>query len=256
MIHSTAIVDETASVAADCEIGAYSVIGPNVEIGAGSVIGPHVVIKGPTKIGQNNRIYQFASVGEDPQDLKYAGEPTELHIGNNNVIREYATINRGTAGGGALTKIGNDNLFMAYIHVAHDCQIGDNTVFANGASLAGHVTVGTHAILAGFACVHQFCTVGEHAFIGLNSVANRDVPPFMMVVGNYAEARGINKNGLRRRDFSEETIGALHRAYLALVRQRGDRSQAMELLKPLGEEFPDVKRFMQFINDSERGIVR
>ncbi len=256
MIHSTAIIDETASVAADCEIGAYSIIGPNVEIGSGSVIGPHVVIKGPTKIGQNNRIYQFASVGEDPQDLKYAGEPTELHIGNNNVIREYATINRGTVGGGALTKIGNDNLFMAYIHVAHDCQIGDNTVFANGASLAGHVTVGTHAILAGFACVHQFCTVGEHAFIGLNSVANRDVPPFMMVVGNYAEARGINKNGLRRRDFSEETIGALHRAYLALVRQRGDRSQAMELLKPLGEEFPDVKRFMQFINDSERGIVR
>lgn len=256
MIHSTAIVDETASVAADCEIGAYSIVGPNVEIGAGSVIGPHVVIKGPTKIGQNNRIYQFASVGEDPQDLKYAGEPTELHIGDNNVIREYATINRGTAGGGALTKIGNDNLFMAYIHVAHDCQIGDNTVFANGASLAGHVTVGTHAILAGFACVHQFCTVGEHAFIGLNSVANRDVPPFMMVVGNYAEARGINKNGLRRRDFSEETIGALHRAYLALVRQRGDRSQAMELLKPLGEEFPDVKRFMDFINNSERGIVR
>jgi UDP-N-acetylglucosamine acyltransferase len=145
---------------------------------------------------------------------------------------------------------------MAYIHVAHDCQIGDNTVFANGASLAGHVTVGTYAILAGFACVHQFCTVGEHAFIGLNSVANRDVPPFMMVVGNYAEARGINKNGLRRRDFSEETIGALHRAYLALVRQRGDRSQAMELLKPLGEEFPDVQRFMDFINNSERGIVR
>ena len=256
MIHSTAIVDETASVAADCEIGAYSIVGPNVEIGAGSVIGPHVVIKGPTKIGQNNRIYQFASVGEDPQDLKYAGEPTELHIGDNNVIREYATINRGTAGGGALTKIGNNNLFMAYIHVAHDCQIGDNTVFANGASLAGHVTVGTHAILAGFACVHQFCTVGEHAFIGLNSVANRDVPPFMMVVGNYAEARGINKNGLRRRDFSEETIGALHRAYLALVRQRGDRSQAMKMLKPLGEEFPDVQRFMDFINNSERGIVR
>lgn len=256
MIHTTAIVDETASVASDCEIGAYSIVGPNVEIGAGSVIGPHVVIKGPTKIGQNNRIYQFASVGEDPQDLKYAGEPTELHIGDNNVIREYATINRGTAGGGALTKIGNNNLFMAYIHVAHDCQIGDNTVFANGASLAGHVTVGTHAILAGFACVHQFCTVGEHAFIGLNSVANRDVPPFMMVVGNYAEGRGINKNGLRRRDFSEEAIGALHRAYLALVRQRGDRSQAMEMLKPLGEQFPEVKRFMDFINNSERGIVR
>ncbi len=256
MIHATAIVDETATVAADCEVGPYSIIGAEVELGAGTVIGPHVVIKGPTKIGKKNRIFQFASVGEDPQDLKYAGERTELHMGDNNIVREYATINRGTIGGGAVTKIGSNNLFMAYIHVAHDCQIGDHTVFANGASLAGHVNVGNHAILAGFACVHQFCTVGEHAFVGLNSVANRDVPPFMMVVGNYAEARGINKNGLRRRDFSEETIGALHRAYLALVRQRGDRSQAMLQLQPLADEFPDVKRFISFIAQSERGIVR
>lgn len=256
MIHATAIVEETATVAADCEVGPYSIIGAEVELGAGTVIGPHVVIKGPTKIGKNNRIFQFASVGEDPQDLKYAGERTELHMGDNNIVREYATINRGTIGGGAVTKIGSNNLFMAYIHVAHDCQIGDHTVFANGASLAGHVNVGNHAILAGFACVHQFCTVGEHAFVGLNSVANRDVPPFMMVVGNYAEARGINKNGLRRRDFSEETIGALHRAYLALVRQRGDRSQAMLQLQPLASEFPDVKRFIDFIAQSERGIVR
>lgn len=256
MIHATAIVDETATVADGCEIGPYSIIGAHVKIGSGTVIGPHVVIRGPTVIGSNNRIFQFASVGEDPQDLKYAGEPTELHIGDNNIIREYATINRGTVGGGALTKIGSNNLFMAYIHVAHDCQIDDHTVFANGASLAGHVSVGAHAILAGFACVHQFCTVGEHAFVGLNSVANRDVPPFMMAVGNYAEARGINKNGLRRRDFSDETIGALHRAYLALVRQRGDRSQAMSSLQPLAEEFPEVRRFMDFISASERGIVR
>jgi len=256
LIHPSAIIDETATVADGCEIGPYSIIGAHVEIGAGTVIGPHVVVKGPTRIGENNRIFQFASVGEDPQDLKYAGEPTELHIGNNNVIREYATINRGTVGGGALTKIGDHNLFMAYIHIAHDCQIGDHTVFANGASLAGHVTVGTHAILAGFALVHQFCTVGEHAFVGLNSVANRDVPPFMMVVGNYAEARGINKNGLRRRDFSDDAIGALHRAYLALVRQRGDRSQAMTSLEPLAVEFPEVRRFMDFISNSERGIVR
>lgn len=256
MIHATAIIDETATVADDCEVGPYSIIGAEVELGEGSVIGPHVVIKGPTKIGKNCRIFQFASIGEDPQDLKYAGERTELHLGDNNIVREYATINRGTIGGGALTKIGSNNLFMAYIHVAHDCQIGDHTVFANGASLAGHVCVGDHAILAGFACVHQFCTVGEHAFVGLNSVANRDVPPFMMVVGNYAEARGINKNGLRRRDFSEDAIGALHRAYLALVRQRGDRSQAMTALQPLVEEFPDVKRFVDFIVASERGIVR
>lgn len=256
MIHATAIVDDTATVAPDCEIGPYSIIGAEVELGAGTVIGPHVVIKGPTKIGKNNRIFQFASVGEDPQDLKYAGERTELHIGDNNIIREYATINRGTVGGGALTKLGSHNLLMAYIHIAHDCQIGDHTVFANGASLAGHVVVGDHAILAGFACVHQFCTVGEHAFVGLNSVANRDVPPFMMVVGNYAEARGINKNGLRRREFSEEAIGALHRAYLALVRQRGDRSQAMATMEPLAAEFPDVRRFVDFIASSERGIVR
>jgi len=228
LIHTTAIIDESASVASDVEIGPYSVIGAEVELGAGTVVGPHVVVKGPTVIGKNNRIFQFASVGEDPQDLKYNGERTELHMGDNNIVREYATINRGTKDGGALTKIG----------------------------LAGHVNVGDHAILAGFALVHQFCTVGEHAFVGLNSVANRDVPPFMMVVGNYAEARGINKNGLRRRDFSEETIAALHRAYLAMVRQRGDRSQAMTLLQPLADEFAEVKRFINFIDRSERGIVR
>jgi len=256
LIHTTAIVDETANVASDVEIGPYSIIGAEVELGSGTVIGPHVVIKGPTKMGKNNRIFQFASVGEDPQDKKFDGERTELHMGDNNIVREYATINRGTADGGALTKIGSDNLFMAYIHVAHDCQIGDFTVFANGSSLAGHVNVGDHAILAGFALVHQFCTVGEHAFVGLNSVANRDVPPFMMVVGNYAEARGINKNGLRRRDFNEETIAALHRAYLAMVRQRGDRSQAMTSLQPLAAEFAEVKRFINFIACSERGIVR
>lgn len=256
MIHNTAIVDETARIASDVEIGPYSIIGADVELGAGTVVGPHVVVKGPTRLGKHNRIFQFASVGEDPQDLKYNGEPTELHMGDDNIIREYATINRGTKDGGALTKIGSNNLFMAYIHVAHDCQIGDNTVFANGASLAGHVNVGNHAILAGFACVHQFCTVGEHAFVGLNSVANRDVPPFMMVVGNYAEARGINKNGLRRRDFDEETIAALHRAYLAMVRQRGDRSQAVTSLQPLAEQFPEVKRFIDFVVSSERGIVR
>lgn len=256
MIHTTAIVDETASVAPDVEIGPYSIIGAEVELGAGTVIGPHVVVKGPTRIGKKNRLFQFASVGEDPQDLKYNGERTELQMGDNNVVREYATINRGTKEGGGITSIGHDNLFMAYIHVAHDCIIGDHTVFANGASLAGHVNVGDHAILAGFALVHQFCEVGEHAFVGLNSVANRDVPPFMMVVGNYAEARGINKNGLRRRDFSEETIAALHRAYLAMVRQRGDRSQAMTLLQPLAEEFAEVKRFIDFIDSSERGIVR
>ena len=256
MIHPTAIVDAGASLAEDCEVGAYSVIGASVEIGPGCRIGPHVVIKGPTRIGRNNRIFQFASVGEDPQDLKYAGEPTELLIGNDNVIREYVTLNRGTAGGGGVTRIGHRNLFMAYIHVAHDCRIGDETVFANGASLAGHVEIGDHVILAGFTCVHQFCRVGEHAFVGLNSVANRDVTPYTMVVGNYATARGINKNGLRRRGFDEATIRSLHRAFRLLLREHGDRDAAISALRQDSERHPEVARFIDFIRQSSRGIVR
>jgi len=256
VIHASAIVDESASIADDCEIGAYSVIGPDVTIGAGTVVGPHVVIKGPTTIGQNNKIFQFASVGDDPQDLKYDGELTYLEIGNGNTIREFATINRGTEGGGGVTRIGNNNLFMAYIHVAHDCLISDNIIMANSASLAGHVTVGNYAILAGFACVHQFCEVGEHAFIGLNSVANRDVSPFTMAVGNYAEGKGINKNGLRRRDFSDDAISALHRAYKVLLRQHGDRAQAVASLQQERDSFPEVARLIEFIESSERGVVR
>ena len=256
MIHPTAIVDPGATLAADCEVGPYSVIGPDVTIGEGCTIGPHVVMKGPTTLGARNRVYQFASVGEDPQDLKYAGEPTELVMGDDNVVREYVTLNRGTAGGGGVTRIGDRNLFMAYIHIAHDCRIGSHTVFANGASLAGHVTVGDHAILAGFACVHQFCAVGEHAFIGLNSVANRDVAPFTMAVGNYAEARGINKNGLRRRGFSEEAIQALHRAYMLVVHRHGSREEAVASLAAECEAHPEVARFVDFIVSSERGIVR
>lgn len=256
MIHPSAIVDPGAALAADCEVGPYSVIGAGVTLGEGCTVGPHVVIKGPTTIGARNRIYQFASVGEDPQDLKYAGEPTELRIGDDNVIREYVTLNRGTVGGGGVTRIADRNLFMAYIHVAHDCRIGSDTVFANGASLAGHVNVGDHAILAGFACVHQFCTVGEHAFIGLNSVANRDVAPFTMAVGNYAEARGINKNGLRRRGFSETTIQALHRAYMLVVHRHGSRDEAVASLEGVSAEHPEVARFVDFIVTSERGIVR
>lgn len=255
-VHPSAILDPSARLADDVEIGAYSVIGPEVEIGAGCVIGPHVVIKGPTRIGEGNRIFQFASIGDDPQDLKYNGERTELVIGNRNRIREYATINRGTEGGGGITRIGDDNLFMAYIHVAHDCQVGSHVIFANGASLAGHVTVGDHAILAGFACIHQFCHVGEHAFVGLSSVANRDVAPFTMVVGNYAEARGINKEGLRRRGFDDLTIAALHRAYMALVRQHGKRKDAVASLEAVARGHAEVRRFVDFIESSERGIVR
>lgn len=256
MIHPTAIIDPSAIIADDCDIGAYSIIGADVSIGSGTVIGPHVVIKGVTRIGSDNRIFQFASVGDDPQDLKYDGEVTELQIGDSNTIREFTTINRGTVGGGGLTRIGNHNLFMAYIHVAHDCIIGDRVVMANGASLAGHVTVGNHAILAGFACVHQFCEVGEHAFIGLNSVANRDVAPYTMVVGNYATGKGINKNGLRRRDFSEATIRALHRAYMLLLRNHGERDKAIAALTVEAAEFPEVARLIAFIEKSERGVIR
>lgn len=256
MIHSTAIVDPSASIASDCEIGAYSIIGPDVSIGRGTTLGPHVVVKGPTRIGCNNRIFQFASVGDDPQDLKYAGEESDLIIGDGNTIREFTTINRGTEGGGGTTRIGSDNLFMAYIHVAHDCQLGDHIVMANGASLAGHVSVGDHAILAGFACVHQFCSVGEHAFVGLNSVANRDVAPFTMAVGNYAEGKGINKNGLRRRDFSEEAIQALHRTYKVLIRQHGERDKALAAVAEEAKLFPEVARLVEFVQNSERGVVR
>lgn len=256
MIHPTAIVDPSASIADDCTVGAYSIIGADVSIGGGTEIGPHVVLKGPTRLGENNRVFQFASIGDDPQDLKYDGERTELEIGDGNTIREFVTINRGTEGGGGITRIGNDNLFMAYIHVAHDCILGNRIVMANGASLAGHVTVGDYAILAGFACVHQFCIVGEHAFVGLNSVANRDVTPFTMAVGNYAEAKGINKNGLRRRDFSEASIQALHRAYKALLRQHGEREKAIASLASDAEEHPEVARFISFIESSERGVVR
>ena len=256
MIHSTAIVDASAQIADDCEIGPYSIIGANVSIGSGTVIGPHVVIKGPTTIGANNKIFQFASVGDDPQDLKYAGEITHLEIGDSNTIREFATINRGTEGGGGVTRIGNHNLFMAYIHVAHDCVIGDHIIMANSASLAGHVSVGNYAILAGFACVHQFCEIGEHAFVGLNSVANRDVCPYTLAVGNYAEGKGINKNGLRRREFTDDAIAALHRAYKVLIRQHGERSQAIASLSDEAAKYPEVARLIEFIEKSERGVVR
>jgi UDP-N-acetylglucosamine acyltransferase len=256
VIHPTAIVDPSARIAEDCEIGAYSIVGADVSIGSGTSVGSHVVLKGPTSIGLNNRIFQFASVGDDPQDLKYAGEVTELQIGDDNTIREFATINRGTEGGGGVTRIGSHNLFMAYIHVAHDCVIGNRVIMANGASLAGHVSVGNHAILAGFACIHQFCEVGEHAFVGLNSVANRDVAPYTMVVGNYAKAKGINKNGLRRRDFSEECIRALHRAYMALLRNHGERNKAIASLAQDEAQYPEVARLIAFVRNSERGVVR
>ncbi len=256
MIHATAIVDPSAKIADDVEIGAYSIIGADVEIASGTWIGPHVVINGPTKIGRDNKIYQFASLGEAPQDLKYADEPTRLEIGDRNTIREYVTFNRGTEDGGGVTRIGNDNLFMAYVHVAHDCLVGNKIVFANSASLAGHVEVGDYAILGGFTLVHQFSRIAPHCFTSMGSAVNRDVPPYVIVSGNYAQPHGINKVGLKRRGFSDESIRAIQNAYKLLVRSHRPRDEAMNEVRPLMDRFPEVKLFVDFIVSSKRGIVR
>ena len=256
MIHATAIVDAEAQIADDVEIGPYSVIGAGVEIGAGSVIGPHVVVMGPTRIGRENRIFQFASIGDAPQDKKYQGEPTRLEIGDRNVIREYVTLNRGTVDGNGETRIGSDNLFMAYSHVAHDCIVGDHTIFANAASLSGHVEVGDHAILGGFTSVHQFTTIGGRSFCGLGSVVTQDIPPFSTAAGNRARVVGINKEGLKRRGFSPELIRALHKSFRELLKSRVSKEMAFENLKPLCDKFPEVDEFVRFVRNSKRGIAR
>ena len=256
MIHETAIVDSSARLADNVSIGPYSIIGPDVDIGAGTEIGPHVVINGPTTIGESNRIYQFASLGESPQDLKYAGQPTRLEIGDRNVIREYVTFNRGTADGIGITVIGNDNLFMAYSHVAHDCVVGDFTVFANAASLSGHVNIGSYTVLGGFTSVHQFTNIGSKAFLGLGSVITQDIPPFSTAAGNRARTIGINKEGLKRKGFSPELIRALHQSFRELLRSKSTKTEAFEKLQPLCEIYPEVKEFVEFVKCSKRGIAR
>ena len=256
MIHETAIIDSAARLADDVRVGPYSVIGADVEIGAGTEIGPHVVINGPTKIGNENRIYQFSSLGDSPQDLKYAGQPTRLEIGDRNVIREYVTFNRGTADGIGVTVIGNDNLFMAYSHVAHDCVVGDFTVFANAASLSGHVNIGSYTILGGFTSVHQFTDIGAKAFLGLGSVVTRDIPPFSTAAGNRARTIGINKEGLKRKGFSPELIRALHQSFRELLRSKSSKPEAFEKLQPLCDKYPEVKEFVDFVKYSKRGIAR
>jgi UDP-N-acetylglucosamine acyltransferase len=256
MIHETAIVDAGALIADGVEIGPYSIIGPGVEIASGTVIGPHVVIMGPCKIGTDNRIFQFSSIGEVPQDKKYNGEPTELIIGDRNVIREYVTLNRGTTGGIGKTVIGNDNLFMAYSHVAHDCIVGSHVIFANAASLAGHVEVGDFAILGGFTLVHQFTQIGSRAFCGLGSIVTQDIPPFSSTAGNRARVIGINKEGLKRSGFSPEVIRALHKSFRELLKSRKSKQEVFEMLQPLCEEFPEVEAFVSFVKNSKRGIAR
>lgn len=256
MIHQTAIIDETAKIADDVTIGAYSIIGAGVEIDSGTWIGPHVVINGPTKIGKNNKIFQFASLGCDPQDLKFAGEESHLQIGDNNTVREYVTISRGTADGCDVTRIGNDNLMMAYVHIAHDCQIGSHNIFANSASCAGHVEVADHVILGGFTLVHQFTKIGSHCFTSMGSIINQDVPPYIIVASNYGKASGINKVGLKRSGYSDEVIRAIVNAYKLMVRSKKPRQQVMEEAADLIQAYPEVKLMADFIEQSERGIIR
>lgn len=256
MIDERAVIDPSAKLAEGVSVGPFSVIGADVEIGAGTWIGPHTVINGPTRIGRNNRIYQFASVGEAPQDKKYAGEATLLEIGDDNLIREYCTINRGTPGGGGVTRIGNHNWLMAYTHIAHDCLVGNHTIFSNAASLGGHVRVDDWVILSGFAIVHQFCHIGTHAFCAMGTGVNRDVPPYVMVSGHTAEPHGINKEGLRRRGFSSEAQTAIKQAYKTIYRQGLKLEEALVKLREMAVEHPEVRPMVEFIEGAERGIVR
>lgn len=256
MIHPQAIVDSQAELAEDVEVGPWTLIGPNVKIDSGTVVGSHVVIKGPTSIGKNNKIFQFSSVGEDCQDKKYAGEPTRLEIGDDNVIREYVTIHRGTVQDQGLTVIGDDNLLMAYVHVGHDCIVGNHTVLANYSALAGHVNVGDYAILGGMTGVHQFCSVGAYSMSSISSVIVNDVPAFMMVQGNNATARGMNFEGMRRKGFDPKDIKALRQAYKTVYRNGLTVNQALVELEKCDDSGQWLQLFIDSIKASKRGIVR
>lgn len=256
MIHPTAIVDPKAELASGVEIGPYSIIGPGVRIGSGTRIGPHVVMRGPTTIGRDNRIFQFASVGEDCQDKKYKGEPTELVIGERNVIREGCTLHRGTVQDQGVTRIGSDNLLMAYVHIAHDCVVGDGTIFANNATIAGHVHVGDGVILGGFTAVHQFVHIGAWAMTAFSSAVNQDIPAFVMVRGNMAEAHGMNFEGMKRRGYSAEVIAALRNAYKTVYLRGLKIEGALAQLEADAASMPEVKLFVDSIRTSTRGIVR
>jgi UDP-N-acetylglucosamine acyltransferase len=256
MIHPTAQIDPSARVGARVSIGAYSIIGADVDIGDGTSIGPHCVISGPTRIGMDNRIYSHAALGSDPQDKKFADERTELVIGDRNTIREFTTFSRGTADGGGVTSIGDDNWIMAYVHIAHDCKVGSNTIFANNATLAGHAVIEDWVILGGFAGVHQFCRIGAHAFIGMGSLINGDVPPFVMVADKYAKPRGINAEGLKRRGFDAERIASIKRAYRTLFVSGRPMAEARQELAESAQDSVDVRQMLEFIERSERGVLR
>ncbi len=256
MISPHAIIDPQARIADNVEIGPWTYIGPEVEIGEGTVVASHVVIKGPTKIGRENKFFQFSSIGEDAQDKKYKDEKTFLEIGDKNIFREFVTINRGVAQAGGVTKIGNENLFMAYVHIAHDCVIGNATIFANHSTLAGHVKVGDYAILSGVAGVNQFCEIGPYSFIGAGTKVTKDVLPYVLVDGREAEACGLNSVGLKRSGFSTETINQLRRAYKIIYRSDLTVAQALEQLQGMLAECPEVQLMMDALQNSTRGIVR
>ena len=256
-IHPTAQVDTSAVIGSGASIGAYTVIGADVEIGAGTKVGPHVVIEGPTRIGRDNRISQFASLGGAPQDKKFQGERTELVIGDRNLIREFVTINRGTGDGGGVTRIGDDNWLLAYVHVAHDCQIGNHVVFSNYSALAGHAEIGDWTILSGYSGVHQFCKVGAHAFIGMGCLVGSDVPPFVMMANEArGRPRGINSEGLKRRGFDTARISAIKRAYRTLYMAGLSLAEAREQLVVQAQESEDVRAMLEFLDRSERALAR
>jgi UDP-N-acetylglucosamine acyltransferase len=256
MIDPRAVVSPQAQLASDVEVGPFTVIGPGVEIGAGTWIGPHAVINGPTRIGKDNKIYQFASLGDAPQDKKYKGEPTRLEIGDRNVFRESCTVNRGTTHDKGVTRIGDDNLFMAYSHVAHDCQLGSKIVMSNVATLGGHVEIGDWVIMGGLSAVHQFTKVGAHCFIANNAAVTRDVPPYVMAVGQPAVPHSVNSEGLKRRGFTPEQILNIRRAYRLLYRWGTKLKDAMEQLEQTAETQAEIKPFVEFIKRSSRSIVR
>ena len=254
--HPTAIVDPAAEIADDVEIGAYSIVGPKVRIGSGTTVGPHVVITGKTTIGRKNRIFQFCSIGEIPQDKKYDGEETELIIGDNNMIREFCTFNVGTVQSGSVTRIGSNNWIMAYVHIAHDCIIGDHVIMANNATLGGHVTIGDHAILSGFAGVHQFVEIGEHSFVSFASFVNQSIPPYVTVSGEKAKAKGVNTEGLKRRGFSSEQVRNVRRAYRTLYRSGLTLDEARQKLQEMASEAEEIKPMVEFLDHVERSIIR
>ena len=255
-IHSTAIIDAKAELDSSVEIGPYSIIGANVKIDAGTRVAGHVIINGPTTIGKNNHIFQYSSLGEAPQDKKYRDEPTLLEIGDNNTIREFCTFNRGTIQDKGTTKIGSDNWIMAYVHIAHDCDVGNHTILANNSSLAGHVDIADHAILGGFTLIHQFCKVGSHVITAVGSVVFKDIPPYVTAAGYDAKPHGINTEGLKRRGFSADSILQIKRAYKALYRNGLTLEEAKVELAAMQVTTPEIGLLTDFLNVSTRGIVR